>query len=87
MKDYAGANVNAAKTAILMDKSDDALEYLGNALSAAREANDRYDEGRARIMRADILAADGKTAEAESEVNRHSRRRRHHRMLLSKHRR
>jgi tetratricopeptide (TPR) repeat protein/TolB-like protein len=68
MKDYAGANVNAAKTAILMEKPDDALEYLGNALSAAREANDKYDEGRARIMRADILAAGGKTAEAESEV-------------------
>ncbi len=67
-KDYAGANVNAAKAAIMMGKPDDALDYLNAALSASRQVGDTYDEGRARIMRAEVLADQGKLPEAEGEV-------------------
>jgi tetratricopeptide (TPR) repeat protein len=67
-RDYAGANVNAAMAAIMLGKTQDAQDYLDAALKAAQQVGDKYDEGRARIMRAEILAGANKLPEAEAEA-------------------
>lgn len=68
IKDYAGANVNAARTAVYMGKPEDAQDYLNNALAAAHDVNDKYDECRARIILAEVLFDLGKLDVAEAQA-------------------
>lgn len=67
-KDYAGASVNAAKTAILMGKLDDAQGYLQNALATAQQIGDKSDEALARIILGEVLSEQGKLVEAEQQA-------------------
>ena len=67
-KDYVGANINAARTAILEGKLNDAQDYIQNALTAAQEIGDKSDGALARVNLAEIFSEQGKLTDAEQQA-------------------